>query len=186
MKSLKSIPSILLIYLLIQNATFATQVKLKNGKVLEGTINGLIVQKEETKKSPSEKDPKKVVYNASYYLTNGEEIGLIDEQGVHKNSNKVVIINCSQEETPLNDLDVVETGINAPESPFSVSYTEAGGTVVRIGGRSSNPTSVSKDTLLGVYRADPKTGKGQIILEIEIVTEKGLVKVPIKSIVEFK
>ncbi len=73
----------------------------KNGnKLIEGIINGLVVQKGETKVSKAESDTSKLSYNVSYILINGKDILAINEEGLHKKSEAVIILNVSQEDMP--------------------------------------------------------------------------------------
>jgi hypothetical protein len=188
MKTKHAIISLLALGLLTSfNATSsAATIEKKDGTAVVGNISGLIVQRGEIKKSPSEKNPGKTVQTASYYLTNGAEISAIDKKGLHKDSDKIVFIVVSQEEFPLEDLDVLNKGIDAPPSFFSVVYTKAGGTVVRMGGRSAQPSAVSKDVILGEYRQDRDTREAQLIPAIEVVTAAGPVKIAVSDIVGFE
>lgn len=174
------------ILLLISNLAFAAKVKLKDGSVIDGTVKGLIIQKGDVEKSQSEDDPTKPVYSALYRLTNGKEITLIDEQGVHKKGKMIVFIRVIQKDAPPDDLEVVETGISAGEGGVSMFHTKAGGTGARVSGLSSRSDHVNTEELLGSLLIDPVTKKYQIIPAIEILTNKETIKVPIKDIVEFK
>ena len=174
------------ILLLTSNLAFAAKVKLKDGSVIDGTVTGLIIQKGDVEKSQSEDDPTKTVYSALYRLTNGREITLINEQGVHKKGKMIVFIQVIQKDTPPDDLEVVETGISAAEGGVSIFHTKAGGIVARVSGLSSRSDHVNTEELLGGLRIDPVTKKYQIIPAIEILTNKETINVPIKDIVEFK
>jgi hypothetical protein len=73
MKRLLQAISVLSVCLLASNVALATKVKMKTGQVIEGTIKGLVVQREKVEKSPSKDNPSKAVYSARYSLTNGED-----------------------------------------------------------------------------------------------------------------
>lgn len=158
-------------------------------KLVEGNINGLIVLKGEVKESQSKDNPSKMAYTVSYELINGSEIAAIDQEGVHQDSDKIVFLNVSQEGTPPDDNEVLETGMNISEQammPVLMARTPAGGLVVRISGRSKSKQRTTTDALLGEYRVDPQTKKGRIMPALEVNTAGGMVTIPVQNIPKFK
>jgi hypothetical protein len=153
-------------------------------QVVEGLITGLIVQKAPVKEAPSEKDPTKTMYSGSYSLINGGEIDAIDEEGVHKQGRTIVLISVTQEGTPFDDSDVLQTAVNMPEGAFFGAYTKAGGSVFRVGG-TGKPTT-STDTLLGEFRVDPGTKNGRLLPAVEVKSDTGPVTIPAKNFIAFK
>lgn len=175
----------LALLILMASTVFAAKIKKKNGQVVEGEIKGTIVLKS-IGQSRSKEDPKVTVYSVQYALISGNEIDVIDEKGVHKTSNRFAFFSVSQENTPPDDNEVIEIGVNMPSGPFSFGYTKKGGTVVRLGGTKYESGGTNTNTLLGEIRKNPKTGKTEIVPAIEIVTSSGTVKIPVTEIVDFK
>ncbi len=103
---------------------------------------------------------------------------------MHKDGSTIVLLSVSQEGTPFDDIEVLQTGVDMPEGAFFGAFTKAGGSIIRIGG-SGKPTS-STDMLLGEFRVDPGTRKGRIIPALEITTDAGPVTIPVKNFITFK
>jgi hypothetical protein len=162
------------------SAQIAKVIK-KNGQTVEGKLKDLIVQKSSVKES---REGAKAKYTASYYLTNGGDITSIDENGGHKMGGLFAILSVSQKGELLNDTDVIQTAMNMPQGSI-FGYTKAGGQVVRLGGLSSSEQNVETSALLGTFRVDPQTGKGMIVPYIELLNEKGTVKLLVKDIIGF-
>jgi len=176
----------LLLLLFLAGPLCAATIKLKSGTVHEGKITGLIVLKGEAKEYPSEKNPGKTTYSASYAVINGADITAIDAEGIHQRAGRAAgMMVVSQDGAPLDDLDAVRTGLDLRPGPFSVSYTKAGGSVIRIGGRSGEAT-VSRDQVLGEYRKDLKKNESEIRPVLEIETTAGIVIVPVAELAALK
>ncbi len=174
------------ICLLCVSSLTAATIKLKSGTVHEGRITGLIVLKGQNKESQSEKNPGKTTYTASYAVINGSDITAIDEQGVHQTGGRAVgMMVASQDGAPLEDLDTVHTGINLTPGPFSIGYTKAGGSVIRVGGRSGQAV-ITRDQVLGEYRENREKKDAEIRPVLEIETAVGIVKVPVAELAELK
>lgn len=176
----------LLFGLLVAGLAHAATIKTKAGAIHEGKIAGLIVLKGRYEETPSEKNPGQKVYTARYVVVNGHDLEKIDEQGVHLGGGRVTgIFSVEQEGTPLDDLDVVHTGLQIPEGGFlSRGYTKAGGSMFRMGGRAG--AVISRDTVLGEYREDREKKESVLRPIIEIETAGGVVKVPVAELVELK
>jgi hypothetical protein len=168
----------------------ANNKALEGIKLLEGNITGLIVQKGEIKESQSKDNPSKKSYAVSYELTNGSEIAAIDEEGVHQDGDKILSLTVSQEGTPPDDNEVLESGMNVSEQammpPIIMVRTPAGGMVVRISGKSETRQRTSANVLLGEYRLDPETKKARIIPALEVKTVSGVITIPVQNILTFK
>jgi WD40 repeat protein len=182
-KRIEYIAALLLVCTLATTITFAATIKKKNRQVVNGEIQGLIVQRENISAS---REGGKITYSAKYQLVNGSEVSAIDEGGVHWTTNKVSFFSVSQEDTPLDDVDVLETGMNTPPGSIFGGYTKAGGLVVAIGGRTLEEGGTCSDKLLGEFRINPLTKKGQIIPALELATANGTVKISVIEIVAFK
>lgn len=172
-----------------KSAPGATDKTLGGTRLVEGLIKGLIVQKGDVTESQSKDNPTKKTYTVSYELTNGDEISAIDEQGVHQDSDKILFLNVSQEDTPPDDKEVLETGMNISEQAFApllMARTPAGGLVVRITGKSKAKQRTTADVVLGEYRLDPETKKGRLITALEVNTDGGVVTIPVQNILKFK
>lgn len=161
----------------------ASDAAVQPGIVLiEGEIKGLIVQKGKLEQSPSEKNSAVMSYTVSYYLSNGNEIAAIDEAGIHRVGNRMAMLVVSQDGTPPDDVDALQSGMAMPDG-MMLGFTSAGGTIFRVGGRTAKETDAH--TLLGEFRVDPQTRKGRVIPALEINTEKGMVTIPVKRLVKF-
>lgn len=172
------------------NSTPAAADKALDGiKLVEGLIKGLIVQKGEVTESQSKDNPPKKTYTVSYELTNGNEIAAIDAEGVHQDSDKVLFLNVSQEDTPPDDNEVLETGMNISEQSFTpvlMARTPAGGLVVRISGKAKATQRTNANVLLGEYRLDPDTKKARLVPALDVNTAGGVVTIPVQNILKFK
>ena len=155
-------------------------IKKKNGKVIEGTISGLIIQKGKVEKST---ENSKIEFTVSYYLTNGNEIESINEEGVTRVSDKVVSAVVTEKGVPPND-NVALKGIVDMPSEAMFGSTKTGGTIILIAGRSKELRGTNAETLLGEFRS--VTGGGKLIPAIKIMTANGTITIPIKEIVAFK
>ena len=145
--------------LVLQASLFATTIKKKNGEVLDGKIQGMIVQREGKESS------------VSYTIRQGADITAIDERGVSfKKGSKVEM------------LSVFMQGKSAEEIE---RLGGAGGLVLRMSGKSNN--ILDSDPLLGEYKGnlDSKEIKGAIVGSIRIQTKSGIVTIPVEEIVEF-
>lgn len=177
---------LLVLGLLIAGLAHAATIKTKSGSVHDGKISGLIALKGRYEETPSEKTPGQKVYSGRYVVVNGYDIEKIDEQGVHQKGGRVLVIfSVEQEGAPLDDLDVVRTGLQIPEGGFlSRGYTKAGGSMFRLGGRADKV--ITRDTVLGEYREDREKKESELRPVIEIETAAGTVKVPVAELVELK
>ena len=177
---------LILLGLLIAGPAHAATIKTKAGILHEGKISGLIVLKGRYAETPSEKTPGQKVYSARYVVVNGSDVEKIDEQGIHQKGGRVIgIFSVEQEGAPLDDLDVVRTGLQIPEGGFlSRGYTKAGGSMFRLGGRADK--AITRDTVLGEYREDGEKKESVLRPVLEIETATGVVKVPVTELVEFK
>ncbi|MCI0489996.1 MAG: hypothetical protein L0229_25675 [Blastocatellia bacterium] len=143
----------------LQANLFATTIKKKNGEVLDGKIQGMIVQREGKESS------------VSYTIRKGSDITAIDERGVSfKKGSKVEMLSVFMEGKSAEEIE---------------RLGGTGGLVLRISGKSNN--TLDSDPLLGEYKGnlDNKEIKGVILGSIRIQTKNGIVMIPIEEIVEF-
>ena len=161
-------------------ATF-TPVKLSNGEVVEGQINGLVVLKEWLRKS--EKGAKET-FTVEYTLIDGKGIEAIDSEGVHLGSDSSLdLISCTQESRPPDDLEALAKGMSLASGTMKFDVFSKGSTLFHTDVKTGN-RSVKTGELLGEFRL--KEPPEKLIPAIEITTAKGVVKVPVKEIVAFK
>jgi len=158
-----------------------TTIKLSNGEVVEGQINGLIVLKEWLRKSET---GAKETFTIEYTLIDGKGIEAIDSEGVHLGSNSTLdFISCSQENRPPDDLEALQKGMSLASGAMKFDVFSKGSTLFHTDVKTGN-RSVKTGELLGEFRM--KDPPEKLIPAIEITTEKGVVKVPVKEIVAFK
>jgi hypothetical protein len=138
---------------------FATTIKKKNGEVLEGKIQGMIVQREGKESS------------VSYTIRQGSDITSIDERGVSfKKGSKVEMLSVFMEGKSAEEIE---------------KLGGAGGLVLRMSGKSNK--ILDSDPLLGEYKGnlDSKEIKGVIVGSIRIQTKGGIITIAVEEIVEF-
>ncbi len=159
--------------------TKTSTIKRKNGEVIKGQINGIVVQG----KSGPVSAGSKTGYGALYYAGKGADIEAIDEEGVHyKSGAKVGYVNIGQKE-PINDSEAASVAV---EDSFTAmfDYSSKNGMASVNFGSSFGVTS--KLPVLGEYRKDGDRKTGKIIPTLEVATAKGTISIPIEEIVTFK
>jgi hypothetical protein len=164
---------------------FAATIKKKNGQVVEGEIQGMIVQKGEVKESPGEKDPSIRQYTVTYYVVNGSDIASIDESGVRKLSPTLAAIIVSQPGSAPRDADAVMSGVTMPGGAM-FGATPAGGQVIRVGGTTREAGRASKERIVGEFRMDPGHKNPRIIPALEVSTARGKISIPVAELIAFK
>jgi len=179
MNSSQTIRGSLAAFIILSLSAAAATLKVKSGAVHEGKVNGLIVLKGDERETLSEQDPSKTVYWASYTVLNGSDLAAIDAKGVHLGSGQPVgRFDVMQEDAPLDDADVVRTGLRIPPGPFGTGTTKAAGTVSRVEDRTG--PGPRRDTILGEFRTEGD--KVELRPAIEIETAQGIVKVPVEDL----
>lgn len=163
------------------NETKIATIKKKNGEVVKGQINGIVVQG----KSGPVSTGSKTGYGALYYAGKGTDIEAIDEEGVHyKSSAKVGYVNIGQK-GPINDSEAARVAV---EDSFTAMFDYSGnnGMASVNFGSSFGSSASTKLPVLGEYRKDGDGKTGKIIPVLEVSTAKGTTSVPIEEIVAFK
>ena len=153
----------------------AATVKLKEGRTLEGDIQGYVVQRE--------MDPK--VRNAAWYsVSKGADVTAIDEQGVHVAPGSDALFGKTTEQRrPLDDVEVLQLLV-APPKGFGMPKTRGGATLLRFGPAPRREGDVVSGTpLLGTFRIDQD--KGQLSPSLEVLTSTGPIVVQITEVVAF-
>jgi len=154
-------------------------IKRKNGEVVKGQINGIVVQG----KSGPVSAGSKTGYGALYYAGKGADIEAIDEEGVHyKSGAKVGYVNIGQK-GPINDAEAARVAV---EDSFTAMFDYSGNNGMASVNFGSSFGVTSKLPVLGEYRKDGDGKTGKIIPTLEVVTAKGTVSIPIEEIVAFK
>ena len=157
----------------------AATLKVKSGAVHEGNVLGRVVLKGKEKETPSDADPSKTVYTATYTVINGADLTAIDEKGI-RGGRPVAVMAVTQEDAPLDDLDIVRSGLRIKPGPFAAGSTKAAGSIALVGGQAEQATA-SRDAVLGEYREE--NDKAELRPAIEIETASGVVKVPVADLV---
>lgn len=169
-----------LICSLLSSSVLAAKIKKKDGKVIDGTIKGLVVQKG---KHATENT---VIYS----VMKGEYVESIDERGVNlKPGSSFLYVVTRQKE--IANYDESEAEIVGVLIGFFEGMREDSGLVARIGVGGGVVGSYveakelnAKDVLLGTHGVEQK--KHKIIPSVEIVTTAGSVSIPVADIVAFK
>lgn len=151
-------------------------IKKKNGEVVKGQINGIVVQGNSGLVSAGG-------YFALYYAGKGADIEAIDEEGVHyKSGAKVGLVNIGQKE-PINDSEATRVAVEGDfAAMFEYSSKNGMASVNFVSQFGSNAST----KLLGEYRKDGDGKTGKVIPVLEVITAKGTISVPIEEIVAFK
>jgi len=173
---------VVLIILCMEVGLRAATIKKKNGEVVEGKINGLVVQKSEVKKVTENGTTK---YTVNYDLTNGADIKSIGEEGVVRKGNGFLFLTASQE-TPIDDVDALEAGLEATPQKgllFGWGAMKGGGGVSRVGGRMEMARDSSAYPVIGEFRTEG--GRPQLLPFLVVKTAKGEVQVPVAEIIDF-
>jgi hypothetical protein len=148
------------IFMVLQTSLFAATIKKKNGDVLEGKLEGMIVQREGKESS------------VTYSIRKGSDVVAIDEQGVtFKKGSKVDMLMLYMEGKSAEEIE---------------SLGGKGGQFVRMSGNSDKEVKVSVP-LLGEYKGNLNDNeiKGAVIGSIRIKTKTGIITIPVDEIVEF-
>jgi hypothetical protein len=181
---------IIAVCLVLEGSLFPATIKTKDGQILKGEIEGIIVLKKEEQLAPSAEKPV-MRYLTTYHVLNGKEIERIDEQGVHvKINSSIVILMASQENSPLEDW-IVFDGALKREGPAASQWrgrhkdTGQEYILVRRGGRATKPMTLN-DTLVGKMGRDQQAAKDIIVQHLEIKIKNILVKVPVADLTPFQ
>jgi hypothetical protein len=117
-------------------------------------------------------------------VINGSDIAVIDEKGVrHGGDQPAGVLNVTQEDAPLDDLDVVRSGLRIKPGPFATGATQAAGTITRVD-RSPDQATPTRASVLGEYREQGANNPAELRPVIEIETASGTVKVPVADLVQ--
>jgi hypothetical protein len=145
--------------LLGQTLLLAATVKKKNGDVVEGTIQGLIVQREGKQDS------------VTYVIRKGSDITAIDARGV-----------ILKKGSKMDRLTIYMEGKSAEEIE---KLGGSGGMVMRVSGEGK--ALIDPAPLLGEYTGSISANqiKGAITPSIRVKTKEGIVTIPVAEIVEF-
>jgi hypothetical protein len=168
----------------------AATIKKKDGQVVEGSVSGLIVQAKKPEKRPNEKGPVRHI-DRDYYLTRGENITAIDENGVQQNGDReVVSVMCGYRGSPSQCAmpKAIEADILTKTRDWELGSARmtAGLGVLRMNDSSARSGPADLTPLLGELRVDPKTQKGRVIPAVEVTTPAGVVVIPLSDIAAFE
>lgn len=179
-------------------------VKRKDGQMVKGKLKGLLVLKGEVKQTEG-----KARYNVVYEVVNAQDIDLINEEGVREPEGSLsLMVFADGEKIPPDDIEVLEA-IGKKESfgtirlerlpdtasmslkqtlqklamPSVESLSLKDGGMKVFSGRNRKAT-VSTLKILGEFRISQ--GKGSIVPAMEVITENGVVTIPIQEIIAFK
>ncbi|MDQ5846002.1 MAG: hypothetical protein M3539_11990 [Acidobacteriota bacterium] len=164
-----------LVCLCLESGLLAATIKTKDGKIVNGEIRGMIVQKDEIE---SEKSAEGTINLVHYDMSNGEDIDAIDEQGVHHSHLWLVTVSANGD-LP-DDLEVFKPGEKAGLGADRISSKGVKYTVLVLDFR---PRVPSKLRLLGEFRSE--NGKDVVIPALHVTTKEGVVDIPVSDIVAF-
>ena len=155
---------------------FAATIKTKDGKIINGQIRGMIVQKGEVK---LEKSNEGNIYIVSYDMSNGEDIEAIDEEGVRRSH--IWLVTVSAVGGLPDDLEVFKPG---DKTGIGANRVSAKGLKYDVFAFDTSPRVPSKEKLLGEFRQE--NGKDVVLPALHVTTKEGVVDIPISDIVTFK
>jgi hypothetical protein len=151
-------------------------VEKKDGQIISGTIQGIVVQKGKINEALGEDGSKR--FDTRYVLSNGDRITAIDKQGVH--TSWIISLGAYQEGEPPNDLEVLKPGKTGFMNPRK-------GGKLTILALDYGPRVPIKEALLGTVRKKPGTEDEVILVPaLEIMTANGLVTLPVSEVVAFQ
>lgn len=164
--------------------TKTATIKKKDGSQVVGEIRSNVILKGKDVKET--KTDSGIQYIVSYTLLNGDWIWAIDSVGVHS-GNTFALLTASRKGKPPDDNEVIQWAVERLKSGGSgllmAQSLPSGGRVLIVSDQSAVPR-ITKGMLLGQFREEQ--GKSKIFPSIEIFTSKGVTKVAVSEIVEFK
>lgn len=162
--------------LLISAPGFGATIKKNKGDTVEGQLRGLIVQKGPVKDSGASGEDR---YRVTYFTTNGSDVSLIDEAGIHVVAGAVIGVWVVSQGTPPDDLEALETA--AGPATFLRRLPKGGGLMAsgKLGKEGPVP-----ERLLGTFVMGDKSGS--LLPYVEVQTERGAVKVQVPEFAAFK
>ena len=174
--------SVVLLFVLASEPVLAAKIKKKDGQVIEGKINGLVVQK-----------GMNTTANAvSYSLIKGGYIESIDESGLSlRAGSKFLYALTRQKEIPIYSGEEAEiigfvSGIFGGMDENSGIYGNigvGGGVAAKYLDRKEVN---ARDILVGTWHAQDRAEKVHIIPSLEVVTASGTTTIPVNEIVGLK
>ena len=167
-----------------QRSSSVTQVRKKDGQVVEGTIQGVIVQRSVETTS----EDAKIVYRNIYHIWTGKNISLIGEKGVEVNQGSPMLVAfATSRDKPIKDPEIVK-GVLAllSESKKGIALSAVkvpSGAEVVIAGSVVGKNSPVAAKLIGSVR-----GSGETMLrpDLTMLTETGPITVPLTEVIDFK
>ncbi len=165
-----------LVILFMEVGLLAATIKTKDGKIIQGQIRGMIVQKDEIK---LEKSAEGTIHTVGYLMSNGEDIDAIDEEGVHRSH--IWLITVSAVGGLPTDIEVFKPGA---KTGLMANRVSAKGLKYDVFAFDFSPRVPSKEKLLGEFRSDK--GKDVAIPALHVTTNEGAVVIRVADIVAFK
>ncbi len=167
-----------------------SKIKKKNGQIVEGVLKGFIVKKGAV---DTKKEGAVTKFSVGYDIVKGDDIELIDEEGIHlREHNLFVNLSVSTENLAPDDLAVL--GLFNKQLEFQLkmnsnredqipailaSQLPKGGTVIQMFGRLSKARVVA-DSVSGFFV--PNAAGGRFIQNIEVTTARGIIAIPVSEI----
>jgi ligand-binding sensor domain-containing protein len=153
-------------------------VTKKDGSVIWGQPQGLVVLKSEAEKS---KDGTKTMYSVVYYLINGGDIAGIDGVGVSTLEGRTIgTLVAMQDNRPPNDVDVL---VGMERKKDERMFRSPSGALCVAAGKEFEGEAINAK-LIGEFRHEGK--QGRMLSAIQVVTDKGVISLPVKDVVAFR
>ena len=150
-----------------------------NAERVEGEIKGQIVQR-----SSGQEKTKEGKYIYTYFVAEGKDIEMIDENGLYKRAGtNLVVLAANLEKADVTDLELLQTGMATKATTAPSLKLPSGGTVGHFTLRTEKQAPVPMK-LLGEFR--PGQDKGQLIPALEVSTDQGVVTIPVDQLIPFK
>jgi len=161
-----------------------SKVKLKNNKIVEGTIkSNLIIRCPLEKKVDSTAH-----YTATYYFISGKTVKSIDEQGIlidTLSSQLPLILMAFKDKTPPDEGELIAfvmSKIASKSKGMQIDFLKDG-SFVSLGFPKILPTII-KDEIIGQFGAEKEHSGTPLTIIIE--NKNGVQKILIKDIIKFK
>ena len=177
MRTRRTLPLLITTILLTADIAFATKVHKKDGTVVEGKLQGLIAQKGTVGVLDAcvSRDSKSL--EATYVITNGSGIDLIDNRGVHATEYRIMAAVCATKE--FEDLKVITKVLTANAGGTMMTRLDEDASMIIFNPPPTNSRPTSKETF--PRSDDHGLSNSQVIVEnlSQAFSDNGAIKFPL-------